>query len=79
MPKVLLQSAAAPGSHEPRTQLIAALKGVLWREGLPVATFPVLKLGRKRYLEAVCAHLNAAEQARTPKAACLYLEPACAA
>ena len=64
MPKVVLQRLAAPQSTaEPRSQLIAALKGVLWRESTPVGNFSVLKLGRQRYLEAVCTHLTATEQA----------------
>lgn len=61
MPKILLQKLAAPElASEPRD--IAALRDVLWKEGAPVASFPLLKMNRRRYLEAVCEHLTACEQ-----------------
>ena len=60
-----LQLISEPASSpEARSQGIAMLKTILWDEGMPVAGFPVLKMNRRAYVDAIRSRLSASEQAR---------------
>ena len=59
---------------EQRGRGLAALPGVLWREGTPVQTFPRLGVDRAAYLQQLLPHTTAAEQARILAAAAAVAE-----
>ena len=59
-----LQLISEPASSpEARSQGIALLKTILWDEGSPVASFPVMKMNRRAYVGAIRSQLSASEQA----------------